>query len=113
MCIFLVVPSGIFALNPDHAVTTLFIPKSHDRTVARRLFHFIGEDAARHEDYAEARDDVVSAWSVITDQDAAYIDEAHKMSKVREALGLETRFSPFWEPAVQHFQRMVVERLRG
>jgi choline monooxygenase len=112
MCIFLVVPSGIFALNPDHAVTTLFIPKSHDRTVARRLFHFIGEDGARHEDYAEARNNVVSAWSVVTEQDASYIDEAHKMSKVREALGLETRFSPFWEPAVQHFQKMVVERLR-
>lgn len=113
MGVYMAIPSAVVALNGDHAVTSLFVPTAHNHTQARRLFHFIGEDAALGPDYAEARDNIISAWRNISEQDASYVEEVHNMSHVREALNLGTRFSPFWETAVHHFQVMIAQRTQA
>lgn len=113
MGVFMAMPSAVVALNQDHAVSTLFIPQSHDQTRARRLFHFVGDEAANQAEYAQARENVRDAWLTISEQDAEYVAEIHHMSHTRDALAMGTRFSPFWEPAVHHFQKMVARRTRS
>ncbi|MBI3709573.1 MAG: aromatic ring-hydroxylating dioxygenase subunit alpha [Proteobacteria bacterium] len=106
-----IVPTCVFSLNPDHAVTSLFTPIAHDRTHVRRTFSFLGE-AATAPAYAEARQRVWNVWDTVGRQDKVNVAAVHGNAWQREALGLETRFSPFWEPAVHHFQKMIVETLR-
>ncbi len=110
MGVYIAMPSAVVAFNQDHAVTSLFTPVSHDRTVARRLFHYIGAEAARGPEYEKRRQRIMAGWRTVGEQDADYVDEVHNLSKIRQDLGIGIRLSPFWEPAVHHFQKMVVER---
>ncbi len=110
--VFVLVPTAVLVLWPHHAVTRLYLPEGHARTRTRTVFHLIG-DAATHPKYAPAREQIREAWLRIGQQDAAYVAEVQHMSRVRGELGVATRFSPYWEPAVHHFQKLVVEALNG
>lgn len=108
--IFMVPPSAVFAVSPDHVNTTLLVPVTHERTLQRRAFHHIG-DGATDERYADARQAIRDVWVHVGGQDqplAAALQASHRQ---RDEIGLPTRFSPYWEAAVHHFHQMVARRL--
>ena len=39
------------------------------------------------------------------------IAAVQQRSKLRDGLGIHTRFSPFWETAVHEFQKLVVDSM--
>ena len=60
---------------------------------------------------AAARQDIIDGWDKIIEQDVPFVRNVHEMYQVRDDLLIDTRFSPHWEGAVLHFQRMVVDTL--
>ena len=50
-------------------------------------------------------------WISVGEQDFPLVREVQTKHGQRDELGMETRFSAYWEPAVHHFQNIVVDRL--
>ena len=55
--------------------------------------------------------EVVAGWIMIGDQDKPLVEQVHRNHKSRGRAGIDTVFSPFWEGAVQHFQKTVASYL--
>jgi hypothetical protein len=94
----------------DHVVTTIFTPLGPDCTHARKDYFFVGE-AAEDPDLAQARAEVIAGWITIGDQDKPLVEQVHRNHRTRGRTGIDTVFSPFWEGAVQHFQKTVASYL--
>ena len=110
--LFFIVPSAILAVMPDHVVTNIYMPVEHDRTLTRRAFHFIGE-AATDPAHAQRREAVRAGWIDVAEQDFPLVREVQTKHAQRDELAMATRFSPYWESAVHHFQNLVVDRLQA
>ena len=110
--VLILVPTAVLVVWPHHVATRIYMPESYDRSRVRSVFLFIG-DAATSSHYAKVREQIGKSWAEIGRQDAQYIAEVHNMSRIRAELSMETRFSPYWEPAVHHFQKLVVDELRS
>ena len=108
--LFFIVPNAILAVMDDHVVTNIYNPVAHDRTPTRRAFHFIG-DAATDEKHRADREKVRDGWISVGEQDFPLVREVQSKHAQRDELGMPTRFSAYWEPAVHHFQNIVVDRL--
>ena len=108
--LFFIVPNEILAVMDDHVVTNIYNPVAHDRTPTRRAFHFIG-DAATDEKHRADREKVRDGWISVGEQDFPLVREVQSKHAQRDELGMPTRFSAYWEPAVHHFQNIVVDRL--
>ena len=85
-------------------------PVAWDRTALRFQYYFVG-DAATDPQRADVRREITDGWTEIAEQDRDYVRNVHAMYQTRDAANIETRFSPHWEGAVLHFQRMVVDAL--
>jgi choline monooxygenase len=109
---YVVPPSAVYWVLYNMVVPTLLIPESHDQTRQRRTYLFIGE-AATSPALADTRRAVRESWSSVAMQDTPIANTLQRMHGQRSELGLATRFSPYWEGAVHHFQKMVVRRLVG
>jgi len=94
----------------DHVVTTIFTPQGPGRTHARKDYFFIG-DAATDPALEQARAEVIAGWITIGDQDKPLVEQVHRNHATRGRAGIDTVFSPFWEGAVQHFQKTVASYL--
>lgn len=90
----------------DHVVTTIFTPRGPEQTHARKDYLFVG-DAADDPALSEAREQVIAGWITIGDQDKPIVEEVHRNHRTRGRAGIDTMFSPFWEGAVQHFQKFI------
>ena len=108
--LFFIVPNAIVSVMDDHVVTNIYNPVSHDRTPTRRAFHFIG-DAATDEAHRADRERVREGWISVGEQDFPLVREVQSKHGQRDELDMPTRFSSYWEPAVHHFQNIVVDRL--
>lgn len=107
ICLFPNLGLGVFH---DHIVTTIFTPQGAERTHARKDYFFVG-DAATDPALEDARQQVIAGWITIGDQDKPIVEEVHRNHKTRARAGIDTVFSPFWEGAVQHFQKTVASYL--
>ncbi|GAA5233104.1 aromatic ring-hydroxylating oxygenase subunit alpha [Verticiella sediminum] len=107
-----VTPTVIFAAWPEAIITTLLRPISPTRTGVRRNMYFIGDSAISAE-AAPARQKYVDIWLGITGEDADYSTGVQRLSAQREEIGMQTRFSPYWEEAVKLFQQGVARRAYG
>lgn len=103
-------PNAGFAIGPDHAAVTHFMPLGADRTYYRKDYYFIG-DAATDPAYAQARETVTKGWLQINDQDQAIVEVLHQNHRTRDRIGVDNRFAGEWEGAVQRFQSLVVETM--
>ena len=106
-----ILPSAVIAVMPNHVVTTMLVPLAVNRTQQRREFYFIG-DASLGDDLKAAREAVRDGWLSIGDEDKPLVAQIHKQHALRAEIGMETRFSPYWETGVHRFQQMVVEILQ-
>ena len=104
-------PVGVMALEADHVVFHLFTPIAWNRTRIVTYHYFVG-DAATDPAYAAARKEIEDAWEQVMGPDADFVKYVHDNARARDAAGILPRFSPHWEPAVQHFQTLVVETIQ-
>jgi len=108
MCLF---PNlGVSVLN-DHIAVTQFLPRAVDRTFYRKDCYFVGDEAATGAANAEARAAVFEGWKTINAQDGPLVAVLQKNHAVRDRAGIDNRFTPSWEGAVQRFQQMVVDTI--
>ena len=52
-------------------------------------------------------------WIAIAEQDIPMVKAVQTKHAQRDELGMPTRFSPYWESAVHHFQNLVIDRLQA
>ena len=105
-------PSAVIAVAPNHVMTAVLQPVRKDLTLQRRCFHFLGESAT-HPDMQPIRQKVRDAWVSVGAQDEPLAKALQAQHRQREDLHVPTRFSPHWEVAVHHFQKMVVRHLQA
>jgi choline monooxygenase len=101
---------GVTVLT-DHIAVTQFVPQAADRTYYRKDYYFVGDEAASGEKYAASRKAVGEGWKLINAQDGPLVETLQKNHGVRDRIGIDNRFTPAWEGAVQRFQQLVVETM--
>lgn len=105
------VPTAIVAAWPEYLMISLIRPVAVDKTMLRRRFYFLG-DAAHDPATADARHGLVNFHTNVVMEDLDYVTEVQNMSRLRQDLDIETRFSPYWEGAVRAFQQYVARNAR-
>lgn len=105
-------PTGIMAILPDHVMLGLFTPDGPAATRLEFSFYVQG-DAASDPALAEMRRAMVDAWAFVAGQDTPFVKGVQSNHALRDNAGIGTRFSPFWEGAVHHFQKTVAATIRG
>ncbi len=103
-----VFPHGVIAAFNDHFLLGLMALDGPDRTSLRFHYYFHGA-AATDPAHAAKREALVAAWAKVAIEDDKFVRNVDANKHVRDALGIDMRFSPYWEGAVHHFQKMVVE----
>lgn len=103
-------PTGIVLLNGSALLLALFTPDGPARTRLefRQYTHPANFGTPALDEWRVRRRDNLMA---IVRQDDAFVERVQHAARVRDAVGLQTRFSPYWEGAVLHFQRMVLATL--
>lgn len=105
-------PATLVAAVTDHVVVSLFVPETPARTRIRRRFRFVGEGAMDPKLAAQRRR-VRDVWAVVTEQDAPLIRGMQEQAALKDELGFRPRYSPYWEPAVHHFQKVIAGKITG
>jgi len=105
-------PVGFMSLHRNHAVLGLYTPDGWNRTRVV-LHHYYAGSVAVDPRYAEARRLWEDTLNLVFQQDADFVKTLHENTQKRDALSCETRFAPYWEPPVRHFQRLLVATLNG
>ena len=108
--IFMLPPTAVVAVMEDHVVLTVLAPQTLSQTEQRRSFLYIG-DAAVSDEMQSNRDAVCNSWLEVGQQDAHLAGVLQKQHKLRSDIATPVRFSPHWESAVHHFQKMVIAHL--
>jgi choline monooxygenase len=103
-------PTAIIAVNADHVLYALFLPDGPTRT--RLVFNYYFHRAAAAPVHAAVRQATLDAWAEIAPQDDDYVRYVFENMKAADTAGVRPRFSPFWEPSVQHFQKIVVDTIQ-
>jgi choline monooxygenase len=101
-------PTGGILLAADHVMLGLHLPDGPERTKMSINVYADG-DAATSLDYTAARQGTLDMWAEVLPQDAAFIEGVQATIAVRDAAGIKTRFSPYWEAGVHSFQKMVLD----
>ncbi len=100
-------PNVTIVLMPNYLVLGITRPVAADKSFARRKFYYIGESAeAPH--LAGIRSDICEVWRNVLEQDIPFLSELQRLCHVRDAVGIRTRFSPYWEIGLHKFQQYVV-----
>jgi choline monooxygenase len=102
-------PTGVMGISPDGLYAGTWLPDGPDRTELTFHFYFVGEDGARDPRYEASRARWIDMVKRVFEQDAPIVRAVHERAATRDEIGISTRFSPFWESAVQRFQQRVCE----
>lgn len=104
-------PTGFIQTFPNHVTFGLMTPDDWNRTRVVLYFYYPGESATDPA-LAEERARMEREWNFVFTQDDSFVRNVHDNLKVRDQAGIRLRFSPYWEGAVHHFQKMVVETIQ-
>ncbi|MCJ2179987.1 aromatic ring-hydroxylating oxygenase subunit alpha [Novosphingobium album (ex Hu et al. 2023)] len=108
MLVFNVFPTGTVLISPDHVMLGLLMPEGASRTRLELHLYYEG-DAATAAHLAAARSQVLQMWLDVVPQDFPFVEGTQATIMARDAAGIRTRFSPYWEVAVHEFQKMIIE----
>jgi len=103
-------PLGVILITPTIVNFSVLLPLAADHTRVRTKTWFIG-DGARSAKYRAARKASRDFFAKVIREDIAVMECLQRMTPVREGLGLETQFSPYWERSLQAFQAFYAGRL--
>lgn len=103
---FVLFPNFCFEIFPDQLAAFVVTPKGADKCTERIALYFVGEGASAPE-FVGAREHVAQNWHDLNLEDIGIIErmQAGRASDAYEGGVL----SPFWDPVLQHFARLVVE----
>jgi phenylpropionate dioxygenase-like ring-hydroxylating dioxygenase large terminal subunit len=104
-------PTAIFFTGPDYFLHVLFTPDGWDRTRVVIYFYYKGS-AATDPAFAQVRQAIEDQWQVVIKQDEEFVEFVQANTLVRDRAGIRPYFSPYWEGAVHHFQKMIVETIQ-
>ena len=106
-----VFPTGMFQMHRNNAVQGLILPVGPERT--RLVFHhyYVG-DAADNPDLESERAMVTAQWQKVFEQDIPFVHHVHRNYLIRDAAGINTRFSEAWEANIHEFQKTVVNVIK-
>ncbi len=105
-------PVGLMLLEDDHAIFILFTPDGWNRTRVVNYHYYFGA-AAVDPAYAEVRKEFEDVWTEVMYQDADFVKYVHENAQLRDAVGINSHFAPYWERPVQHFQRLVIDTMKN
>jgi choline monooxygenase len=101
---FVLFPNFAFEIFPDQVDVFIAKPKGIDRCQETIALYFIG-DAAVSRDYVEGRNTVIQNWHDLNREDIGIIE---RMQAGRASEGFDGGvLSPYWDPVLQHFARLV------
>ena len=103
-------PNAILSCTPTYVSTSIMLPMGPDRTRYSARTNFIGEGATDPR-YKQLREDNAAFWNNVFEEDDTPWKTVQFMSRIREDLGLKTRFSPHWERALHGFQKYLARQL--
>jgi hypothetical protein len=86
------------------------LPQGPAFTQTRTRTYFIG-DAATDEDHRAARKSRAEFFTKVIEEDIEVMESVQAMAPLRETLGLQTRFSAYWEQSLHAFQRYYARRM--
>ena len=101
-------PTATILITSDHVMLGTILPDGPLKTRIDLHLYFDGE-AATDPNLAKAREETVAMWHEVIHQDVPFVEAVQAAARCRDAAGIATRFSPYWEAAVHGFQRMVVD----
>ncbi|MCK1710435.1 MULTISPECIES: aromatic ring-hydroxylating dioxygenase subunit alpha [unclassified Bradyrhizobium] len=110
--ILFVFPNTIISCTPSYVSGSLQLPLGPGNTRYTSRTYFIGE-AATAPEYKKLRDENTIYWKEVLDEDDEPWREVQAMARVREDLGLESRFSPHWERALHIFQKFIANHVKA
>jgi choline monooxygenase len=108
MLVLNVFPTGSVLITPDHVMVGLILPDGAARTRVELHYYFRGEAATSHA-HAAARTAALDMWRQVLPQDYPFVEGTQATVMARDAAGVRTRFSPYWETPVLAFQKMVLK----
>jgi choline monooxygenase len=103
-------PLGTVVLSPTGLSLGLTLPRGPAFTQTRTRSYYIGE-AATDEEHRAVRKSRAEFFTKVIEEDIAVMEGIQAMAPCREALGIETRFSGFWEQSLHGFQRYYARRM--
>lgn len=104
-------PTGMFQMHRNNAVQGLFLPVGPERT--RVVFnHYYMGAAADAPDLETERAVVTAEWQKVFEQDIPFVHHVHRNYLIRDAAGIDTRFSAVWEANIHEFQKTVVDVIK-
>lgn len=101
-------PTATILITADHVMLGTLLPDGAERTLIDIHLYYKGE-AATDPRYEEARAGNLAMWHEVIPQDMPFVKGVQATSAQRDAAGISTRFSPYWEAGVRGFQQMVVD----
>jgi hypothetical protein len=100
-------PTATILITADHVMLGTLLPDGNDRTIIDIHLYYQGS-AATEPAFEEARAGNLAMWHEVIPQDMPFVQGVQATSAQRDAAGIATRFSPYWEAGVRGFQQMVV-----
>jgi len=105
--VFNVFPTGTVLIAADHIMLGVVLPDGPGRSRVDLHLYFDGE-AAETAALDAARQETLQMWREVFQQDIPFVAGTQATIESRDAAGIRTRFSPYWEEAVLRFQQMIV-----
>jgi len=106
--VFNIFPTGSILIAADHVMLGVVLPDGASRTKVHLYLYFDGE-AADSTELETARQETLQMWREVVQQDVPFVEGTQATIESRDAAGIRTRFSPYWEEAVLRFQQMVLD----
>ena len=106
---FVLFPNFCFEIFPDQLAVFISQPVTVDTCRETIALYFVGEGAT-HPKYQGARQRVIDNWRSLNHEDIGVIE---RMQAGRASEGFDGGvLSPYWDPVLQHFARLVAERIQ-
>jgi len=103
-----VFPIGSILVAADHLMLGVHLPEEPELTRVQ-INVYAADNAAASPGYDEALRGTMEMWKIVLAQDNAFVQGVQATVGVRDAAGIKTRFSPYWEAGVRSFQKMVLD----
>ncbi|MEM7124608.1 MAG: aromatic ring-hydroxylating dioxygenase subunit alpha [Pseudomonadota bacterium] len=102
-------PTTAIQIWPDQMAIFQLHALAPDRTIEHIHMYFV-DDAATDPAYAKQRQDVYDMWDELNTEDFKIVEN---MQMARNSPGFDGGvLSPFWDPATQHFARLMADMMR-
>jgi choline monooxygenase len=106
--VFNIFPTGTVLITDNHVMLGMLLPDGPASTKVELHLYYDG-DAAHGSEHQAAREESLARWREVLPQDFQFIEGTQATIDARDAAGIRTRFSPYWEEPVQRFQQMVLD----